>query len=163
MKFVSLFATALFFAGFQWSESASISTVNVEQGGSPRLINLGTVDSKSYFADNAMIRNWTEAKVFCKTLGMNLATITTSTQITFLKNVYNGTTFAGSHWIDARDSFEERQFTWDETKTPVTSLSSFTFRNTGMPFQTCLAYVSAGTPDIYVYPCETRLPTLCET
>ncbi|ODM68861.1 C-type lectin domain family 2 member A, partial [Orchesella cincta] len=94
MKFITLFATALFFAGLQWSQSANISTVTVEQGGSPRLINLGTVDSKSYFADRDLNRNWTDAKVFCKTLGMKLATITTSTQIAFLKNVYNGTTFS---------------------------------------------------------------------
>ncbi|ODM89300.1 hypothetical protein Ocin01_17381 [Orchesella cincta] len=83
MKFITLFATALFFAGLQWSQSANISTVTVEQGGSPRLINWEPLTAK----------NWTDAKVFCKTLGMKLATITTSTQIAFLKNVYNGTTF----------------------------------------------------------------------
>ncbi|ODM88790.1 C-type lectin domain family 2 member D5 [Orchesella cincta] len=105
MKSVSFVAVTVYLAVMQWSECTNLPQHASSQGGSPRLVNLGTVDSKSYFSDQTH-RNWTMAKTHCQSLGMDLATIITPAQITFLKNAYNTTTFVGHHWIDAKDSFE---------------------------------------------------------
>ncbi|ODM89304.1 C-type lectin domain family 2 member A [Orchesella cincta] len=162
MKSVSFVSVTVYFAVMQWSECTKLPQYASSQGGSPRLVNLGTVDSKSYFADRTA-RNWTVAKTFCQSIGMDLATITTPAQITFLKNAYNTTTFSGLHWIDAKDSFEQRQFTWVKSNTPVTSLSSLEFR-TNLEYQTCASYYATSTPAIWLYECSlVSMFTLCET
>ncbi|CAL8143497.1 unnamed protein product [Orchesella dallaii] len=128
----------------------------------PRLINLGNVDGKSYFADN-VTRNWAAAKTYCQSLGMELATVMSSAQIAFLKSAYNSTTFASNHWIDARDAYLERQYTWDNTGVAVTSLSSLSFGVGAPRYQTCLVYYAANSPQINIYKCETTWKTLCQT
>ncbi|CAL8143496.1 unnamed protein product [Orchesella dallaii] len=129
----------------------------------PRLINLGNVDGKNYFVDSSISRNWTAAKTYCQSLGMELATIMSSAQVAFLKSAYNSTTFIYTHWIDARDSFEERQYTWDNIGVAVTSLSSLPFGVGALRYQTCLSYHAATSPQISIYECETSRKTLCQT
>ncbi|ODM88787.1 Brevican core protein [Orchesella cincta] len=165
MKFISLVAIVVYFATVQWSDSASISPPshgNGAQGGSRAVVHLGTVEGKNFYAVNGY-RNWTEAKEYCQWLGMELATIETSAQLYFLQTVYNRNTFRGNHWIDARDSFEERQFTWDRINAPVSTLSSLPILSSHMPYQTCVAYYSDLPAKIFLDPCETTVYTLCDS
>ncbi|ODN02012.1 Snaclec bitiscetin subunit alpha [Orchesella cincta] len=132
-------------------------------GGSTNLIALGTVDGKTFFADDT-IGVWAISVKFCADRGMRIAAITSKAQWDLLLAAYDALKFTADHWIAARDSHKSRQFTWDGlTSQPNQTYGVWTNEHK-INYQTCACI----NPDpihraIHFDLCTNVHRTLCET
>ncbi|CAL8092065.1 unnamed protein product [Orchesella dallaii] len=138
-------------------------SLSQEENEENKPVSLGNVDGKIYYAEKTR-RTWHSTRVYCKDLGMELATITSQEQANFLKLAYDANTFSDQFWLGGRDSFQPRQFSWDKSGEAVTTLNKFLwFKEDDFSYQTCLVYESEKMPNILMYDCEFNgMQALCE-
>jgi len=82
---------------------------------SPRLVDLGSVDGKSFYYQLDSGLTWYQARSFCANGGMSLATITSQAQQTFLQSKAALGGFYGDFWTAARDVGTLNQFSWNDS------------------------------------------------
>ncbi|CAL8097597.1 unnamed protein product [Orchesella dallaii] len=127
---------------------------------------LGITDQKLFYADSTL-RNWTNALTFCKSIGMQLATITSQNQVDFLESAFNDVKFNGLYWIGGKYNNGDGNFKWVTNGEAVHTFDTLGWEgleNEDEIDLQCLGYSSDDNEswNYFKGKCDKQLYSLCE-